>query len=108
MAIYEYLCPVCGTFEVFQKMSEAPLSVCPECAKKGTTSKVERQISAPAFHLKGGGWYKTDYASSSNGSSGSNGHHHSSSGHSQNGTEKTEKKEDSKPVAPKQDATSSD
>ena len=67
MAIYEYSCPVCGTFETFQKISEEPLKTCPECAKNGVESKVEGLISAPAFHLKGSGWYKTDYPSSSNG-----------------------------------------
>lgn len=83
MAIYEYVCPVCGTFEVFQRMSDPPLQVCPECEKKGTTSQVTKILSAPAFHLKGKGWYKTDYASSSNGSGGGSAHHHhhSSCGH---------------------------
>ncbi len=96
MAIYEYECPVCGQFEVFQRMSEPPLSACPQCAKNGKESRVQRLISASAFVLKGGGWYKTDYASSS--SSSSNGHHHSHSKPAE-GSPDTEggKKEESKP-----------
>lgn len=57
MPLYEYACPSCGTFEVIQKFSDAALSECPKCA-----SPVEKQLSAPAFHLKGTGWYITDYA----------------------------------------------
>lgn len=57
MPLYEYECPSCGTFEVIQKFSDAALSQCPKC--EGT---VEKLLSAPAFHLKGTGWYITDYA----------------------------------------------
>jgi predicted nucleic acid-binding Zn ribbon protein len=39
-----------------QKMSDAPLSKCPEC--KG---KLEKQFSQTSFQLKGGGWYVNDY-----------------------------------------------
>ena len=62
MPIYEYNCKQCGTFEVTQRMSEAPLQECPTCG--ATVSKL---ISLSAFHLKGSGWYTTDY--SKNGSS---------------------------------------
>ena len=65
MPIYEYECPLCGVFEVTQKVSEKPLKAKPECDRKNCPRKAERLISASAFHLKGGGWYKTDYASSS-------------------------------------------
>ncbi len=61
MPIYEYKCNSCGqTFEKVQKFSDEPLTVC-ECGKQGT---VERLLSTPAFHLKGGGWYKDGYGSS--------------------------------------------
>ena len=66
MPIYEYQCDTCGVFEVEQKMSDNALTQCPTCKEKGKKSKVERIISASAFHLKGGGWYKSDYASSNN------------------------------------------
>jgi len=59
MPLYEYICPDCGIIEVIQKFSDEPLKTCPNCEKQ----TVEKAISRSAFHLKGGGWYKTDYAS---------------------------------------------
>jgi putative FmdB family regulatory protein len=57
MPIYEYQCSGCGKhFEIFQKMTDKPLTECREC--KGKLSKL---ISNCAFHLKGNGWYVTDY-----------------------------------------------
>jgi len=61
MPIYEYQCAACGDItEKWQKFSEAPLSVCPQCG--GNLTKL---ISNCSFHLKGGGWYVTDYAGGS-------------------------------------------
>jgi putative FmdB family regulatory protein len=58
MPIYEYLCASCGKkTEVIQRMNASPLKVCPHCG-----GKLKKMASAPAFHLKGSGWYKTDYA----------------------------------------------
>lgn len=58
MPIYEYSCAKCGkTIEVIQKFSDKPLKKHEKCG--GTLSKL---ISASSFHLKGTGWYKTDYA----------------------------------------------
>jgi|LakMenE01Jun11ns_1017448.scaffolds.fasta_scaffold8967966_2 putative FmdB family regulatory protein len=65
MPIYEYECPVCGRFEVIQKFSEKALKSCPQCKEKGKNSPVTKAVSASAFHLKGSGWYKTDYSSGS-------------------------------------------
>jgi putative FmdB family regulatory protein len=60
MPIYEYQCAACGKVtEAWQKFSEAPLTVCPACG--GPMTKL---ISNCAFHLKGGGWYVSDYSSS--------------------------------------------
>ncbi len=60
MPIYEYQCAACGQItEAWQKFSEAPLSTCPACG--GALSKL---ISNCAFHLKGGGWYVSDYKGS--------------------------------------------
>jgi putative FmdB family regulatory protein len=57
MPVYEYRCHKCGqTLEMMQKFSDAPLSRCPQC--NGRVSKI---ISNCAFHLKGSGWYVTDY-----------------------------------------------
>ncbi len=58
MPIYVYSCGSCG-FEgdYLQKMSDAPLSVCPKC-KAETFVK---QVTAAGFQLKGTGWYATDF-----------------------------------------------
>ncbi len=58
MPIYEYECPKCGTIEVMQKMSDAPLTECDRCH-----SPVHRIVSHSSFQLKGGGWYKDLYSS---------------------------------------------
>jgi putative FmdB family regulatory protein len=64
MPLYEYKCGSCGkTFEVIQKFSDEPLKIHPECG-----GEVIRLLSAPAFHLKGTGWYATDYKKSNGGS----------------------------------------
>lgn len=58
MPIYEYSCPQCGTGrEVLHKLSESPEIPCGQC--EGQT--MQRQVSAAAFRLKGGGWYETDF-----------------------------------------------
>jgi len=57
MPVYEYECCKCGrAMEAMQKMSDEPLTTCPEC--KG---KLRRLVSLTSFHLKGSGWYATDY-----------------------------------------------
>lgn len=68
MPTYEYLCSACGhNFEQVQKISEDALKDCPQCGK----SELKRLVNAAAFHLKGSGWYKTDYASGSSSSTSS-------------------------------------
>ena len=58
MPIYEYQCKECGhVFDALQKMSDAPLTVCPDCGEPG----LRKLLSAPNFRLKGGGWYETDF-----------------------------------------------
>jgi len=65
MPIYEYECAKCGHIhEIMQKMSDKPLSKCPNCS--GTLHKL---VSQSSFHLKGSGWYVTDYANKSKSSS---------------------------------------
>ncbi len=64
MPIYEYQCSKCGIFEVIQKASDKKLKSDPECGHKNCPRDAVRVISESAFHLKGGGWYKTDYAKS--------------------------------------------
>ena len=58
MPIYVYRCSSCDLQQdVLQKMSDAPLSVCPECGQQ-TFSK---QLTAAGFQLKGNGYYVTDF-----------------------------------------------
>lgn len=58
MPIYEYRCDACGfQKDYLMKMSDAPLTTCPECSKE-TFSKM---LSAAGFQLKGSGWYATDF-----------------------------------------------
>ena len=65
MPIYEYECQQCGLFEVVQKASDKALKCKPDCQDPKCPKNAKRLISAAAFHLKGSGWYKTDYASKS-------------------------------------------
>ena len=58
MPIYAYRCSSCGIEkDVMQKMSDDPLTTCPECAK----DTFAKQLTAPGFQLKGSGWYATDF-----------------------------------------------
>jgi putative FmdB family regulatory protein len=58
MPLYEYHCSKCDkTFEVMRKFSDPPLT-----EHEGCGGSLERLLSAPAFQLKGTGWYVTDYA----------------------------------------------
>lgn len=61
MPIYEYRCEHCGhELEKMQKISDAPLTDCPECGRPA----LKKLISAAGFRLKGGGWYETDFKKS--------------------------------------------
>lgn len=61
MPIYEYQCEKCKKHhEVAQRITDAPLTRCPEC--KG---KLKKLLSLSGFQLKGGGWYKDGYSSPS-------------------------------------------
>ncbi|MEQ1868497.1 MAG: zinc ribbon domain-containing protein [Vicinamibacterales bacterium] len=63
MPLYEYACDAHQhRFEVIQKFSDGPVTVCPTCG-----SSVRKLISAPSFQLKGTGWYITDYAKKDSG-----------------------------------------
>jgi len=61
MPTYEYTCRDCGhTFDVVQKMTDEPLTVCPECG--GPLRKV---FAVPAIAFKGSGFYATDHGKKS-------------------------------------------
>lgn len=60
MPIDAYQCSSCGhQMEALQKMSDAPLTDCPQC----NTASLGKKITAAAFRLGGGGWYETDFKS---------------------------------------------
>jgi putative FmdB family regulatory protein len=63
MPTYDYECDACQhKFELYQSISAAPESVCPQCKKK----KLRRLIgTGGAIMFKGSGFYQTDYRSES-------------------------------------------
>ena len=84
MPIYEYACKKCdGEFEVSQRITDEPLKryLCPHCGKRTVVTKL---ISRSSFHLKGSGWYMTDY--------GKNGSKSSDSDDAKSGESKSESK----------------
>jgi putative FmdB family regulatory protein len=57
MPLYEYECTACHKHtEKIQKFSDPEITDCPHCG-----GPLKRVISAPAFSLKGGGWYADGY-----------------------------------------------
>jgi putative FmdB family regulatory protein len=57
MPIYEYVCKKCKHhLEIMQKMSDKPLTRCPECR-----GRLEKVFSQTSFQFKGSGWYVSDY-----------------------------------------------
>ncbi|MEN8809655.1 MAG: FmdB family zinc ribbon protein [Desulfobacterales bacterium] len=61
MPIYEYECGQCGRIEeALQKFSDKPLTRCDHCS-----GRLHKIVSHASFHLKGTGWYVTDYAGKS-------------------------------------------
>jgi len=66
MPIYAYKCGSCGhAKDVLQKISDAPLTVCPACGAEAFS----KQVTAAGFQLKGSGWYVTDFRGGSGGNS---------------------------------------
>ena len=64
MPIYAYRCDACGfAKDVLQKISDAPLTDCPECGK----AEFKKQLTAAGFQLKGTGWYVTDFRNGGSG-----------------------------------------
>jgi putative FmdB family regulatory protein len=67
MPTYEYLCKTCGhRFETWQKMSDEPLTVCPNCG-----AEIHRILFPAGVVFKGSGFYSTETRAqpSENGSS---------------------------------------
>ncbi len=57
MPTYEYECLDCGhRFDVFQKMTDAPVTACEKCS-----AKVRKLISPVGISFKGSGFHVNDY-----------------------------------------------
>jgi putative FmdB family regulatory protein len=57
MPTYEYRCRDCGhSFDIVQKMSDEPLTHCPECG-----GELRKVFAPPAISFKGSGFYATDH-----------------------------------------------
>jgi putative FmdB family regulatory protein len=91
MPTYEYRCTKGHTFEVFQSMSEDPVTKCEVCGKP-----VERVFHAPAVHFKGSGFYTTDYARKGSAVKSGSDSKESKDSSSQNGDSKSADSKDSK------------
>ncbi len=64
MPIYAYRCATCGhAKDVLQKLSDAPLRICPACGAE----TFDKQVTAAGFQLKGSGWYVTDFRNGNTG-----------------------------------------
>ena len=64
MPIYAYKCESCGyAKDVLQKISDAPLTDCPQCQ----AASFKKQVTAAGFQLKGSGWYVTDFRGGNSG-----------------------------------------
>ena len=86
MPIYEYRCDNGHTFEVMQRMTDAPVSECAECG-----APVQRVFHPVAVHFKGSGFYNTDYGKKKSGAAAG-----SSDGDSPSTDTKSESKSESK------------
>src|SRR4051794_15292025 len=88
MPIYEYRCASCNhELETLQKFSDPALTQCPACH----TDSLKKLVSAAGFHLKGTGWYATDFkgGSKSKGKSEDKGESAEAKGDSKSGESKS-------------------
>jgi putative FmdB family regulatory protein len=94
MPLYEYQCSKCDKiFEVIEKFADTPLTV-----HEGCGGKVERLLSAPAFQLKGSGWYATDYPKAGAQKKDEKGANGTSDSKDSKDSKSSESKSDSKPA----------
>ena len=102
MPIYEFVCEACGRLvEMIQKSSDPPPDACPECG-----GKMAKIMSRNSFQLKGGGWYRDLYSSSSGKKDGGSPSEASSATNGKPPADGAAKAPD-KPAAPKAPAPSS-
>ena len=103
MPIYEYKCENGHVFDVMQKMADEPLTECVECG-----APAQRQLTAPAVHFKGSGFYNTDYGKrKGGGSNGSSSDGASSSDSSSSSDSGSSSKSDSKAASSSSSSSSS-
>ena len=93
MPTYEYLCESCGhRFEIFQHISDAPLTTCPNCS-----GHIHRVLFPAGIVFKGSGFYKTDSRGTSSAATPAPVAHNSDAGASGNGaSEKSAAKAETK------------
>jgi putative FmdB family regulatory protein len=95
MPIYEYRCGSCGhQQEYLLKVSDTPLTVCPQCGKP-TYSKM---VTAAGFQLKGSGWYVTDFRNKPSSKTGTQGESKTDAKSESKSESKPESKSESKPA----------
>lgn len=112
MPTYEYLCESCGhRFEIFQHISDAPLTTCPNCS-----GHIHRVLFPAGIVFKGSGFYKTDSRGASSAATPAPVAHESDGASSANGAAdkpaakaetKTETKAETKPAAKAESAPAS-
>lgn len=87
MPTYEYLCRQCGhRFETWQKMTDNPLTVCPNCG-----SEIHRVLYPASIVFKGSGFYKTEYGANGGSANKETAESKSESGESKTSTPETSK-----------------
>jgi putative FmdB family regulatory protein len=105
MPFYEYQCSACGHHhEELQKITDGPLRKCPACGR----STLKRLMSAPAFRLKGGGWYETDFKGDKDGKRNLAGDKESATGEGPPAGKPKDEKTEAKPAVEPKSATGAD
>src|SRR5262245_21062866 len=95
MPTYEYRCRDCGhSFDIVQKMSDDPLTHCPECG-----GELRKVFAPPAISFKGSGFYATDHGKKAKPASGEQKKDGDASTSKDGGTAKKDTKSDT-PSAP--------
>jgi putative FmdB family regulatory protein len=101
MPIYEYRCERGHTFEVMQRMTDDPLTVCDE---HGTP--VQRVFHPVAVHFKGSGFYNTDYGKKKSGAASESGSGDNSSKSDSDSSSKSDSSAKSDSSSKKESSTS--
>jgi putative FmdB family regulatory protein len=99
MPIYEYRCENGHLFEVMQRITDDPVTVCETCQ-----APVQRVFHPIAVHFKGSGFYNTDYGTAKRKREDAKS---ASEGGDKKDSKAADKKSDSKP-APSSSSGSSD